>query len=180
MSAVEPNFSIIVTWEHFIMLSLSQKQPNNIFPDIGGADYSWFNLSEHHSFNSTLIVNSHQFLGLLLVQVMNNIVLADSFTLALCLVLPLQRSPSSFTMSPGHTSGVFLSSSYRVISPTPPHHPTPRFSAKIKNVMEPTRANFHEILHLKEPLVGSLAFFHFGTEHKGGGGAVKKSHTLPT
>ena len=31
---------------------------------------------------------------------------------------------------------------------------------------------FHEIFHLKDPLVGLLAFFYFGTEH--GGGRFKK------
>ena len=35
----------------------------------------------------------------------------------------------------------------------------------------------HEIPHLKEPLVYSLAFFHFDTEQ---GGAVKKNHIVFT
>ena len=35
---------------------------------------------------------------------------------------------------------------------------------------------FHEIFHLKDPLVGLLAFFYFGTEH--GGGRFKKNHPV--
>ena len=36
---------------------------------------------------------------------------------------------------------------------------------------------FHEILHQKEPLVDSLAFYHFGTE-QGGGGQQYKDENL--
>ena len=40
VGSVGPNFSKNVTWERLIILSLSQKRPNNIFPDIGGVSYS--------------------------------------------------------------------------------------------------------------------------------------------
>ena len=39
VSAVGPNFPMKMTWERLILLSLSQKQPKNIFPDTGGAAY---------------------------------------------------------------------------------------------------------------------------------------------
>ena len=39
VSAVGPNFPMKMTWERLILLSLSQKQPKNIFPDTGDAAY---------------------------------------------------------------------------------------------------------------------------------------------
>ena len=44
VSAVGPNFPMKMTWERLILLSLSQKQPKNIFPDTGGAAYGWSGL----------------------------------------------------------------------------------------------------------------------------------------
>ena len=54
--------------------------------------------------------------------------------------------------------------------------PPPPFSTKMKK-MQWSKPDllFHEILHLKAPLVGSLAFFHLGTEQRG---ASKKSHPI--
>ena len=33
-----------MTWEQFVLLSLSKKRPKNIFPDTGGAGYWWLSL----------------------------------------------------------------------------------------------------------------------------------------
>ena len=38
---------------------------------------------------------------------------------------------------------------------------------KLEMPRSQTQLLFHEILHLKEPLVVSLAFYHFGTEQRG-------------
>ena len=52
----------------------------------------------------------------------------------------------------------------------------PPFSTKMKKMLwSKPDLLFHEILHLKAPLVGSLAFFHLGTEQRG---ASKKSHPI--
>ena len=52
--------------------------------------------------------------------------------------------------------------------------PPPVQYLNIKILWSPPLLLFHEILHQKEPLVGSLALFHFGTERGEGGRAVKK------
>ena len=43
------------------------------------------------------------------------------------------------------------------------HPPSVQYQNE-KRPKSQTRLRFHEILHLREPLVGSIAFFHFVTE----------------
>ena len=53
---------------------------------------------------------------------------------------------------------------------------TTRAPAVLKMPWSQAELLFHEILHLKEPLNGLLADFHFGTEQ--GGGADKKNRPV--
>ena len=83
-----------------------------------------------------------------------------------------QSTPAVWWYKYCYTLNISTASRYRVVFLTAllPACSVP----KRKRPTSPPYLHFHEILHLKEPLIGSLAFFHFETEQ----GLPLKNHSV--